>query len=319
MTSLSIDKGINIFDVVHKTEAAFLSLITFLFGVNLMMSFTLDRAVAWETYAPGAAACVGLILCGLYIRFFKGAERRAKITIVIGLNSLFGLMTAVFFHLNMPRPEPILSDFLLGIDNFFGYHWPTAVAWVAETPNLGYFLRVVYLSSFAQIVVVMMLLAYLNRMRQLDAMIFTNAFSLVMVYAVWQAFPNMSQSTYLPLPIETEIATDLVTNSILAGLLSDYAQNGLELVTMEMTLGVVAFPSYHMVMSVLVVWFARRTVLFIPILILNIIMFPAILIHGAHHIADLVGGTLVMFAALVPAYAVVNHLHSSPSFRHRPA
>jgi hypothetical protein len=44
-------------------------------------------------------------------------------------------------------------------------------------------------------------------------------------------------------------------------------------------------------------------------LIINIIMVPAILVHGAHHVADILGGIAVTGVAMIPAYLVSNYCH----------
>lgn len=309
MTSYSIDRPIGMTDVFQRTEITFIGLITMIFFANIALSLMWDQSIAWHTFGIGIFAAIGLVICGCYMRIVKGADRGGKVVVTVGLKFLFGAMMGIFFHMHLPRPEPILTDALLAMDRWFGYDWPSAVAWVAETPGLGSVLNVIYLSSAFQIVAVMAILALLGRNRDLDAMVFCNAFGLFIVFVVWQTFPNLSQSTYLPIPVETAIETNLITHSVYGKHLLDMAQNGMAVVEMDKLLGQVAFPSYHMVMSALVVWFAQRTILFWPIFVLNTIMVPAILIHGAHHVADVIGGIVVLAVAVKLAYVVVNRLY----------
>lgn len=315
MTSVSIDEPIGFSDFYTRSETVFMALIFAIFCVDVAISIGLNRPVEWAGFGIGAGACVGLIAIGSYARVAKGMDRAAKFLLAVGLKSLFGVMMGIFFHLQMPRPEPVLTEVLLQIDHWFGYHWPAMVEWAAGYNGLGQFLRIVYLSSVAQIMVVMATLAYKRRTRDLDAMIYANAIALILVYLVWQLFPNLSQSTYLTVAPEAERATNLITNSNYGAKLLAMAQTGLNPLRAQDMLGTVAFPSYHMVLVVLVMVFARRTVLFWPLAVLNVLMMPAILIHGAHHIADVVGGAAALMAALVPSYMLVNRLHDQTANR----
>lgn len=291
-----------------RGEIAFMILIGLMFGTNVILSLTGPQRIDWQSFVTSIFACTGVVACGLYLRLVKGFPRGAKILVMLGLNTFFGMMMAIFFHMHMPRPSPVLTETLLAMDAWFGYHWPDAVAWVATVPNLGLILFIVYVSSFAQIALLMGMLAYLHRFRDLEAMVFSNAFGLLLVFVIWQSFPNLSQSTYLPIPVETALETHLLTHSAYGARLLEMATQGLPVVDVNSILGQVAFPSYHVVMAALVVWFAQRTPLVWPIVAVNIVMVPAILIHGAHHIADIVGGVVALGVALVPAYALVNRL-----------
>ena len=50
-----------------------------------------------------------------------------------------------------------------------------------------------------------------------------------------------------------------------------------------------------MIMALMVVWFTRGTLAFLPAALVNTAMIPATLSHGGHHLVDLFGG-LAVFA-----------------------
>ncbi len=66
----------------------------------------------------------------------------------------------------------------------------------------------------------------------------------------------------------------------------------------ETVMGVVAFPSYHIIMALMVVWYSRATFAFWPFALAGLGMVPATLAHGGHHLVDLLAGGLV-FAGVV--------------------
>ncbi|PUB18742.1 phosphatase PAP2 family protein [Yoonia sediminilitoris] len=310
MTSISLARSGTRASYFHKAELTFMAIILIAVSVNVLVDATGPQKIGWGSFGLGLSGAVGLIaLAGYYRRAYPYAAWIGKAMLTVSLASLLGIMLGILFHQQMPRPTPVLTEALLAMDHWFGYDWPTAVNWVANVPYLGTFLRYVYLSSFIQIMMLICLLAYMGRNRQLDMMMYTNGLSLVLVYVMWQAYPNISQSTYLPIPVDVAMAADLVTNSAYGAILLDMAQNGLPVVEMDKIKGAVAFPSYHMVMCALAVCFARGTKLFWPFLIINIIMIPAILVHGAHHIADLIGGVLVMAVAMIPSAIILKRCY----------
>lgn len=307
MTSIPLKRSFSLSGAFTRAEQVIMVMIVGMFVANLFVDYKSDdHVVGWASFALGVLGAVGLALLGAYYRIvYARFAWLGKAAVTVSLASLFGVLVGILIHQQMPRPEPVLTEWLLATDAWFGFHWPSAVAWVAEVPYLGTFLKQVYFSSFIQIMVLFIVLARKQSHFQLDWMMYTNSLALMLVFVIWQAFPNISQSTYLPIPADVALKADLVTNSLYGAHILDLAQNGLSVLTLESMLGAIAFPSYHSVMWALVIVFSWRTAFFWPILMINIIMVPGILVHGAHHVADWIGGAVIMLIAMVPAYLIV--------------
>lgn len=284
---------------LRNGEVKYLALGFLAFVAIVVLSSLRNQAIDWESFIPVYGYGLGLLAIGVYIRMVKGAERVASLTVALAGYALFGISMGIFFHIFMPRPEPVLDDLLLRVDHFFGYHWPDAVVWLAnEHAEIGRFLSIVYQSSFGQLIIVVVILAALGRSKELVRLQLTGMIGLFLTFVVWQLLPNFSLSIHYPVPAAAEKSINLVTNSDYGARLKDAALNGIPLISNDMMLGVVAFPSYHTVMACLVVWFLIGTFAFWPAVLINIAMIPAIHIHGAHHILDVVGGIATFFAAL---------------------
>ena len=291
---------------IRDGELKYLALGAATFVAIVALSFWRDQAIDWMSFLPVYGSALGLLAVGIYIRVFKGAERFSALTVALSGYALFGVSMGIFFHIFMPRPEPVLDAFLLRFDHAFGYHWPDAVVWLAEHHAwAGRTLSYVYDSSFAQLIGVIVILAATGRLARLDLLLMTGMVGLVLTFVVWQAFPNFSLGIHYAIPSEAENAIRLVTNTAYGNLLRDAALNGIPVISNDGMLGVVAFPSYHTVMACLVVWFLWGTFAFWPALAINILMVPAIHIHGAHHILDFIGGVVVFFSALWVSRAVL--------------
>lgn len=246
MTTVPLDRPLATNSFLHKSERVYLAIISALFLFNLWVDYQGPQRVDWLSFAPGIIGAGALItIGGYYRRRYPHVAWLGKAAIIIGLAAYIALMMGVLFHQKMPRPEPVLTDALLAMDHWFGYDWPSFVAMIAQVPFLGTFLRYVYLSSFLQILVLLVTLAYMQRDKWLDIMNYTTGLSLVVVYIVWESFPNLSQSTYLPIPMDVAEQANLVTNSLYGALIKDLAVNGLPVVSVDRILGAVAFPSYQ--------------------------------------------------------------------------
>lgn len=311
MTSYSIDRDIGLADFFDRAELAFIGLIGAVFCTDILMTLTGDQVLAWDRLAASLTAALGLVFGGVYMRVVKGAERGAKSAVVIGLTTVFALFMLVFFSPHMPTPDPALSDSLSAMDRWLGYDWSMLSAWVADVPHLGEVLQVFYWSAFLQVVAVVGILSYLSRFRDVDRMVFANAIGLLLVFLMWQVFPNLSQSTYQTVPAETARETDLMSGSVYFQSLIEMAANSLPMGQLDRMLGQVSFPSYQIVICVLAVWFSRATILFWPIVVINLIVVPAVLIHGSHHVADLIGGVAIAAIAVGIADVLFDQLFRS--------
>jgi membrane-associated phospholipid phosphatase len=70
--------------------------------------------------------------------------------------------------------------------------------------------------------------------------------------------------------------------------------------------GLIGFPSYHAVLALLVVWYARELAVVRWIALgINSIVLVATPIQGGHHVVDVIAGFAVAAAALIVAHQVV--------------
>ena len=76
------------------------------------------------------------------------------------------------------------------------------------------------------------------------------------------------------------------------------------------TLGLIGFPSFHTVMACMSVYFVARYKMLLAVFILiNALMIPAVLIHGGHHLMDVIGGFAVFAIAAALARKAVTQAH----------
>lgn len=279
-------------------ELFLITLIAATGAVALILSVLFAQAVAWNAFLISFAPSAGLILLGAYVRSAKNMPRAAVCAIATGIYIGFSGVITILIYLRFPITVPLLDADLMRLDaQIFGYDWQGFTTAIAAYPVIGRAIGWVYGSSLMQLFAVIFMLGYLGRSVALYRVLITGTVSLLLAVAFWWLWPSLGPSAYVTLPAETERALGLIHGQEAGARLRDMAQNGNAVITPQIIMGTIAFPSYHTVMACLAVCFVAGTVIFWPMLLINIAMLPAILSHGGHHFSDVLGGLLTFALA----------------------
>ncbi|WP_135449528.1 phosphatase PAP2 family protein [Tabrizicola caldifontis] len=262
-------------------------------AAGIALATALQRNVNWPPMLLGFAIGLALIALGAFVRGTRGSSRVALA--MVGLGSFFAFTSAspiVIFSL-MPLTNPMVDDWLTWSGHLVGYDWHSLINHMLDYPVILRALGYVYQSSIFQLMLTVCFLAALNRALSVHRFMLVGMFSLAVTVAIWWVFPSVGYVGALDVPAEVLRERGYHYGTDRGGFLTQLLTEGPARISPETVTGVVGFPSYHMVMCCLVVWFLRATVLFVPALILNLAMIPATLIHGGHHLLDIPGGVAV--------------------------
>ncbi|MBA4324462.1 MAG: hypothetical protein C0426_05240 [Rhodobacter sp.] len=276
-------------------ERLMLIFIAFVGLLAVALALTMQRQVNWPPFLGGYAATLALAMIGGYVRHMKSAPRVGLALVGAGIFSGFTAVSSIFIFALFPLANPLIDPWLLTIDAALGYHWPGLIAWLADHPALAQALGYVYHSSLAQILLTIILLAALSRTLDLHRFLLVGIVTLILAVAIWWTVPSIGPSAFQQIPEAHRLATGLYYSPAYGELLRSLVEVGPRQISPEIVTGVVAFPSYHIVMALMVVWFTRGTLAFLPAALVNTAMIPATLSHGGHHLVDLFGG-LAVFA-----------------------
>jgi PAP2 superfamily len=273
-------------------------MLVFIGGIGLVaaiLTLVLQREVNWPPFLAGYGATLGLAAIGTYVRQTKDAPRLALALVGAAIFAGFTAVSTVFIFTLFPLPNALIDPVLIQLDAVLGYHWPGLVAWLAEYPALARGLGWVYHSSLVQMFLTILLLSALAREVALHRFLLAGIITLILAVAIWWVAPSVGPSAFQSIPEADRLATGLYFSPAYGEYLLQLVHVGPPRISPEVVTGVVAFPSYHMVMALLVVWFSRGTLAFVPAALVNTAMVPATLSHGGHHLIDLIGG-LAVFA-----------------------
>lgn len=261
----------------------------------VLFALALQRSVNWPPFLVGYAASLGLMAVGAYIRGAKGAPRIALAVIGAAIFSGFTAASSVLIYSLLPLPNPMVDEQLSRLGHAVGYDWQKLVLTMTAYPTVTRALGLVYQSAIPQLLVAICVLASYGRAVALHRFLVVGMLTLAVCVAVWWAWPSVGYVGVLPLSDAEMKTAGLIYPQDYGDYLTRLLMQGPSRITPEVITGVVGFPSYHTVMACLVVFYLWRTVLFVPALLVNLAMLMATLVHGGHHLVDVIGG-LVVFA-----------------------
>lgn len=298
MTVSNVDISTSSQETLRHGEKVCFSFLCIFSALTVYLTVYLDRAVDWGAFAVPVLAGFFTIGLGIFTRVARGMDRIASLLIGTSIYLSFGAFVSIYIYLFMPIWNAPIDDLLFVFDSKVGFVWSDFVASFENVPAFARSLVYVYHSSFAQMIVVLMVLAGLNRARALNLFVLTTMVSLFVTATFWAIFPSFGPAAYQILPSDIENSLNIFTGAAYGESLMAQAELGVPVISPGVILGSIAFPSFHMIMACLVVWFLRTTFAFYPAVILNTLMLPSILIHGGHHLVDLLGGIIAFFIAL---------------------
>lgn len=288
-------------------------LILLLTAMLLVLSALLiaGKGVAIDAGAYALLTLGGLSMIGLgqYYRRYRSDERIASTVTATGLFILFSMAGSVFNYMLLPVAFSPIDQLLSRIDAAMGFDWPAFAIWVSGFPLLSAVLRIVYFSSMPQMVIIILTLGFFVNARQLQHFMLTGILGALLAIICWSFFPSFGASSVHSLPAEVLERMPIAVGPAYGSELVRLSQEGVDALSPRNILGLIGFPSFHTVMACMsVIFLARIRWLAIPAVLLNLLMIPAILVQGGHHLMDVFGGFAVFFLAyLLSAHFLSRH------------
>lgn len=261
----------------------------------------------WLGYARILTICLGMVGVGLYYRLKKRSEKIGAATMATGVFLLFSLSISLFNYLLLPVWRDPIDPALNLVDQWIGYHWPSMIAWAAEHPVVNEATRIGYISTMPQIASLLILLGLSGQVRNLHILLVSVAITATFAVCFWSIFPSMGPIGLFDLPQDLEQTATPFVGSAYGKELRHLFAFGPELISPKDVKGLIGFPSYHIVLSMLAIYAARNLKwVFLIYIVLNLLIVPGIFFHGGHHLVDLPAGLLLAAVGIWVAKSAVD-------------
>lgn len=246
------------------------------------------------SFAPVGILVMCFIALAIWLRHRGFPDGASLALIATALYVLYSNVGVLFNYLIVPVGAETVDPALIEWDRALGFDWANSVRLVETSPELSHVLSIVYLSSLAQLAAAILILGFTERRVCLHRMLACGIISSMTCILFWSVVPSIGPAAFVEVASPVGVVPRVVDSEYAEQMLSLLA-SGPSVLSANGMLGVVAFPSFHTVMMLMSIWYLRGT-RFLPVFaIFNIPMLPAIIVHGGHHLVDVVAG-MMLFA-----------------------
>lgn len=263
-------------------------------------------SLAGFSFPPADHYTASTILAGafgtaaLFYTFLRPDRKIADPCWVLTTYALFMPIMIIFSYLPASLNFPLTDDALARADLLIGFNWLEAVHWFVELPAwVSIYSSKLYNSTHMVMLIVAGFLIFSGRHRQLDEYLALFILTGLITCAISGIMPAATALDYFKPDAQT---LERLSPIVGAGYMDDFhaLRNGslrqLKLLGVQ---GIVSFPSFHTVLAILLIYVMRGTGIFFVISLLwNVGIIITTPFDGAHYLVDVIGGLVVIMAAI---------------------
>lgn len=225
---------------------------------------------------------------------------------------VFSLACVVLSYLAASLGLPLIDDKLAAIDTALGFDWIGLIAFMNEHATFGILTTMIYNSLFPQFALVVLLLSMTRHFDELAELVDAYWITLLLSIIISGVLPALDPFGYYGLTLNPDdvvkptagivFLPDLL--SLRAGTFTTFDFGALQ--------GMVAFPSFHAALALMMCWSVRRMPwALIFLLPYNGLMLLATLTEGGHYLADVVAGGSILLVVLTLRHKLTQRKLSS--------
>ena len=255
-----------------------------------------------SAYLALGGLALTLALGGLFYEYVRKDAGLSGMLLGASFLIAFSASFAVLNYFLLTVAGARVDDALATMDRAMGFDWPAMMQFAAAHPSLNFVLRIAYASVLPQIAFLIICLGWRARRDEIGLFCLALASGAILTVFIWTLFPSFGAFSVYDLPPQIANRLTLVLDADYAHALVKLLANGPGRISPNEVRGLIGFPSFHIVLAILVTWYARSwKAICVPLTVLNLVVLGATPIQGGHHVIDVVGGVAV--AALAVAFA----------------
>jgi membrane-associated phospholipid phosphatase len=268
--------------------------------------------LGWASWAGFSVLARGILLSTLLLlaanlllyRRMRGGERAYELAFGVAVFTALGSGFTLLSYLALTLRAPLADAWLARIDAVLAFDWLAWHRFVRGHPLLNSLLLFAYRSLGPQMALTLFVLPLSGMAARNRAFLGTTGIALLLTVAVSALLPAESAWVWhqSPEPIAPGPWNDFVA----------MRDGSLRVLDLQGLRGLVTFPSFHVVMAVLLAWAARGTRLAFLSVVLNGLMIASTPTEGGHYLVDVLAGVAAAVAAIVAVQAVTRRRSVAP-------
>lgn len=299
-------------------------LFNFRFAISVLI-FTLVVGMMMNMEMPplrsfGYPIIVCIVLSGAYVIYTRWRPNEVVASTCLGLISVvLFLKPALFFsyittRLDGPNADAAFTRF----DQLLGFDWIVLTDFAAQYPLLMEFASKIYSSSMTLTLISLFMVGmFLEKPERLHQFATQFMVAIVLCSVIGGLLPVEGFYVYHDVSADVMAAIKPVVGPVNMALIDDLRTGDLNSLYIEGGLGVISFPSFHTILSLMLIWLARGTGWFFVIsLVWNGAIILCTPIMGNHYVADVLGGAVVTVVTIIVCNRVYSMLDARKNQPH---
>jgi hypothetical protein len=206
---------------------------------------------------------------------------------------------AMLSYLATAAGRPLIDDWLVAADAALGFDWTAYVAFVNDRAWLGTLSSVLYLSTLPQVGVAAILLPVLGLTHRARELVLAVMLAALIAIGVSAPLPSAGALAHFNPSPDFYLQNGPIVDVAYKQEFFRMRELAIPVLSLDEPKGLIAFPSYHVALSVLIALaFRDRPSFFVPLALLNLGVILATPVDGGHHLIDGISGAIVAFVAL---------------------
>lgn len=265
--------------------------IAFGFPIALFTVLISGMGIAVESVAPLLCFVVMFAAAELIYTYYRPDVRIGSTCGILAVLPVAILLAAIISHTGLKFGAPYTDDALSKADLMLGIYAPAITLMFAKHPEIASLLALIYNTSLPVCVVCGLALAAFGHTSRAHELAFAFTFCLLFASTVSIFLPALGSTVYHG--IEGVVGLPSSAGNFHMATVAYYRDDPTAIFDLRKTQGIVTFPSFHMVMAILVpyairgrgivTWFAVGWGLLVTV---------SSVVIGGHYIVDLLGGAI---------------------------
>ncbi len=209
----------------------------------------------------------------------------------------FSAAAAVFSNLVITLNLPLVDAQIAAVDRLLHFDWGAYYAYVVARPWLGTVCALLYVAVLPLVGFGIIVLSAIGRTDRASELVLAAMIGVLIATAVSGLWPSAGALAYYR-PDESLALHHPVVDLAYKQAFFDLRSGQWTNFSLDDIRGLIAFPSYHATLNVVVVLAFRGIWKFVwPMLALNVAMLATTPVEGGHHLAGTIGGVVVAIVA----------------------
>jgi hypothetical protein len=287
----------------------------FLFGlalslvaVDLAWASLVHFDIDYLAYAKLGAMALALFMGGTFYRTKRPDPALAAMLLGTSFLIVFSAAASMLNYFLLTVAGPRIDLLLAAADRALGFDWYRTMLVMAHHPFLNGIFFYVYNLILPEIALVLIALAWCGKVQSVYRFCLAIALGALIAIAIWAVAPSVGAASVYTLPPAIARHLTLAVTGDYGRALVALLHNGPGTISPADLRGLIAFPSYHGILALILIWYAREVRwLRWPVLAINAVVLICTPIQGGHHLVDVL--------ASFPVTALTLFLAESRRFR----